>query len=381
MATPPILMPLWPRPRVTETLEWLTYVAVMEDGSEERTEMRTAPRQGFSYQYFVPYALRARAANIAYGGRELQWAVPVWPQVQNIGPVAAAATALTCETRYSDFRDGGLLMLWDSPDHCQIIEVDAVTSDTNIDLAEATEEFSDAWLMPVRLGRLTGDPSRAFNGKTSVLDLSFDIDDQLELTVDAPTQYLANDAYFDPGLLDGGSQTEQLNARIDVFDEGLGMVTFNAPWTNVRPVRSHRMMGADAAEQWTIREFLHRRRGRSVPFWQPSFENDLRLVSTGNITTAISVHQDDYNEFAAARSHIAIETPGGWLPRAINSINDLGGGVLQLILSSTLGGISASTIGRISFMGLKRQSADRTEITYIGGTVCECTVGTVEIQP
>lgn len=381
MPTPPVLLPLWPRPGVTETLEWLTSLQISEDGTEERVEMREAPRQAFSYSYFVPPALRARIANIVYGGRTLQWHVPVWPQVQNIGAVADAATSLACETRYSEFRDGGLLMLWESPTHYQIIEIDTVASDTTINLAEAAEAFDDAWLMPVRLGHLTNDPSRSFNGRTSLLEMTYAIDDVEELTVADPTQYLAADAYFDPGLLDGGSLTEEIQARVDVFDEGLGPITYLAPWTYNRPSRVHRMMGEDAAENWAIREFLHRRRGRSVAFWQPSFEADLRVMDSGAITGSLSVHQDDYDDFAADRSHVAIETPAGWLTRQITSTVDLGGGELQLVFDSSLGGIDAATIKRISFMGLKRLNTDRVEISYIGAMVSRCAVNTVEIAP
>lgn len=380
MATPPILLPLWPRPNVTETLEWLTDIILSENGSEERTEMRTAPRQSFSYTYFVPVAQRARIANIVYGGRKLQWYVPVWPQVQQIGVVSAAATSIACETRYSEFRDGGLLMLWESPEKYQILEIDAVTSDTNIDLAEETDAFTDAVLMPVRVGRLTGDPSRAFNGRTSVLEMAYAVDDQAELTVAAPTQYLSADAYFDPGLLDSGTLNEGLQARIDVFDEGLGQVSYLAPWTFNRPRRVHRMMAEDAAEAWTVREFLHRRRGRSVAFWQPSFEADLRVTSTGTINATMRVRADDYIDYAEDRTHIAVETASGWLPRAISNPIDLGGGEIQLTVSPSLG-VAASTIKRVCYMGLKRLDTDRAEIAYMGGTVSQCAVNTVEIQP
>lgn len=380
MATPPILLPLWPRPSVTETLEWLTHVIVSEDGGEERTEMRTAPRQSFAYQYFVPVQLRARIANIVYGGRKLQWYVPVWPQLQQIGAVTAAATSIACETRYSEFRDGGLLMLWESPEHYQILEIDAVTSDTNIDLVDATEAFTDAVLMPVRLGRLSGDPSRAFNGKTSVLEMAYDVDDQAELIVADPTQYLAADAYFDPGLLDGGSLSETIQARVDVFDEGLGLVSYLTPWTFNRPRRVHRMMAEDAVEAWGIREFLHRRRGRSVAFWQPSFEADFIVTSTGTINATMRVRLNDYIDYAEDRTHIAVETDSGWLARAISNPVDLGGGEFQFTVSPNLG-VAASTIKRVSYMGLKRLDTDRAEINYMGGTVSQCAVNTVEIMP
>lgn len=381
MATPPILFPLWPRPGVTETLEWLTYVMVSEDGTEERTEKRTAPRQAFSYRYFVPLDQQTRIKNMIYGARDLQWYVPIWPQVQNIGAVAAAATSLTCETRWSEFRAGGYALLWQSNDLYQLVEVDSVANDTTLNLDTATVEFTDAWLMPVRLGYLIGDPSRQFNGRTSIVDMAFSIDDLAELTVGAPTQFLSTDVYTDPGLLDGGETTEKIGMRVDVFDEGLGRVDYLFPWDYKRPQRVHRMMAENAEEAWAIRQFLHRRRGRSVAFYQPSFELDFRIVTTGNVTTSIIVRDDNFNGYSPERRHIAIETATGWQLRTVTTVSDLLDGTLQLIWSGSLGGISARTIKRICFMGLRRLDTDRVEINHIGGTVSSCAVNTVETHP
>lgn len=381
MAEPPIIMPLWPRAGASETLEWLTSVIVSEDGHEDRAEMRVAPRQTFSYRYFVPPADHRRLRNILYGTTGLQWYVPVWPQVQNIGAVADAATSLTAETRWSEFREGGFVMLWDSADHCQIIEIDQIVDADTLTLTTAAEEFADAWLMPVRLGHLVGNPNRMFNGRSDVIEMAFEVDDPDELTVAAPTQYLANDIYFDPGLLDGGMLAERMTARIDVFDESLGQIAYFAPWDFNKPQRVHRMGASNAEEAWAIREFLHRRRGRSVPFWQPSFEADMRLLNTGNVSNSIRIFDDSYLGFAEDRTHIAVETATGWLPRAITNVLDLGDGEVQLSVSPSLGGIAASSIKRICYLGLKRLDTDRAEISHQGGTAFVCAVNTIEIQP
>jgi hypothetical protein len=381
MAEPPILMPLWPRAGASETLEWLTSVIISEDGHEDRTEVRVAPRQTFGYRYFVPLADHRRIRNIIYGATGLQWYVPVWPQVQSIGAVADAATSLTAETRWSEFREGGFAMLWDSADHCQIVEIDQIADVDTLTLTTATEEFADAWLMPVRLGHLTGNPSRQFNGRADVVELEFEVDDPDELTPAAPTQYLGNDIYFDPGLLEGGSITERMTARIDVFDESLGQIAYFAPWDFNKPQRIHRMGSKNAEETWAIREFLHRRRGRSVAFWQPTFEADLRLLNTGNLTNSIRIADDSYLGYAEDRTHIAFETATGWLARAITAVLDLGGGEVQLTVSPSLGGIASSTVRRICYLGLKRLDTDRVEISHQGGTAFSCAVNTIEIQP
>lgn len=380
MATPPILLPLWPRAPLRETLEWLTYVMVSEDGTEERTELRTSPRQTLSMSYFVPPLLQARINNIVYGSRTLQWWVPVWPQVQNVGTVPAGQTFLTAETRYSEFRDGGMVMLWESPESYQLLEMDAVTSNTNIDLNEPTEAFTNAWLMPLRRGYLPRHPERNLSGHNSVLEMTYVIEDNEELSPDAPAQYLGSDIYYDNGLLEGGRLTEEIAAAFDLFDQSLGLVSYRAPWLYNRPVRPYRLLVDGVADAWELREWLHRRAGRYRPFWLPSFENDLRVTSTGAITTTLSVKADDYIGYAEDRSHIAVETSSGWLPRALSNPTPVDPETIQLTLSSSLG-VNASDIKRVCFLGLKRLDGDRVELNWIGGTVCEMAVTTLEIAP
>jgi len=374
--------PLWPRPDARENVEWLTDVLVSEDGSEERTEMRDAPTQEFGYRYFVPPAMVRSVNNMLYGARSLQWNIPVWPQVQNVGAITAGASTITCETRYSEFRAGSLVMLWQSPTHFQILQMTSVASHTVLNLTDVTEAFSNAWLTPVRIGYISRSPKRDFDGANSIVDLTFSVEDVEELTVAAPDQYLSEDVYLDPGMLSGGGLVEQLEARFDVFDEQLGPVSYMSPWNYIKPARVHRMIAEDAAEAWAIREFLHRRKGRSVGFWQPSFEADLKVMDSGAITSAISVERDEYDTYAGDRSNLAFETTAGsWLLRAVTNTTFLGGGELQLTLSSSLGGIDASTIKRICFLGFKRLSSDRAEIGYLGGTAVECAVPTLEITP
>lgn len=382
MAASPVLFPLWPRPRAVETLEWLTFVQISEDGTgEERVEMRDVPRQGFRYEYFVPPAWQPRINNILYGGRPLQWQVPVWPQVQHVGAIAAGQGTLQCETRYSEFRAGSSVLLWESPTKYQVMPLVSVVDADTLDVSGVTTAFTDAWLMPLRLGHLSQNPQRRFDGRQSIVQLAFDIDDNAELTPAAPVQYEGEDLHTEPGLLDGGELTEQLVARIDKFDEQLGLVTYASPWENMRPARIHRMMGETPAENWAVREFLHRRAGRSRAFWLPSFEADFRVVDSGPITGALTVAPDDYQDFAPERVHVAIETPDGWLAREITATNLLSATQLQLVFDASLGGVDAASIRRVSLLGKKRLDADRVEINYMGAQVASCAVPTVELQP
>ena len=375
----PAVLALWPSPPLGESIAWLTDVQISENGTEERDRLRNAPRHQFRLSCFVPHAEQPILVNTLYGARAERWLLPLWAQVQHVGAVAAGEFEIDALTSYSEYRQGSFLILWQSARRWQVLGVDDV--DTNLlKVTSMTDEFEDAWIAPVRRAYLDGDPQRAFNGRTSRLTATFNIEDNAPLTVAAPAQYLGNDIYFDVGLLEGDATSESIVTEFDLMDEQLGLVAYGTPWLHNRPSRIHRMLAEDAAEAWAIREWLHRRLGRLTPFWHPSFEIDLRVVSTGAITTTLSVASDDYLRYAAARDHIAVETTTGWLARAITDSLVVSEETVQLTLETSLA-VDASAILRVCFLGLRRLNSDRAELNWIGGTACSCAVPVLDIEP
>jgi hypothetical protein len=294
--------------------------------------------------------------------------------------VLAGELTLDALTSYSEYHEGGRLILWSSPTDWQVLGIDQVVDANTISLTTPTEAFADAWVAPARWGFFEGEPSRAFDGRTSRLQLTFSIEDNRALEVAAPDQYLGNDIYFDPGLLGGDTTSESITTQFQLLDEQLGLVEYGTPWLHNRPSRSHRMMGEDAEEAWAIREWLHRRAGRLTPFWHPSFEMDLRVLNTGAVTTTITVAADDYLRFAEERDHLAIELTSGWVARSVTGSLVTGPDQVQLTLNASLA-TTASAIKRVCFLGLRRLNSDRVEINWQGGTVCTCAVPVLDIEP
>jgi hypothetical protein len=375
------VFPFWPSAPMSETLDWVTDVLISEDGTEDRTKIRVVPRQSMSMSFYIPRPYLRLAANTLYGARNDQWLVPQWQFVQHIGAVAAGSLELTVpSTDTVDFRDQSVILIWESPEKYQIASLDFVADDTTLTLAQITEEFADAYVIPLVAGFASNSPSRTFDGRRASAQIDFVIEDNMEISTAAPTQYLGDDIYFDVGLLDGGKQTESIESDFRLMDNGIGAVSYFSPWLYNRPARVHQMMAEDLADGWALRTWLHRRAGRFRQFWQPSFEADLRVRSTGALTTTLIVDSDDYLRFAEARDHIAVETAAGWLPRHITAAEKIDEDSVQLTLDTSLA-INASAIRRVSFLGLKRLDTDRAEIQWIGGNVCKVAVATLEIAP
>jgi hypothetical protein len=168
--------------------------------------------------------------------------------------------------------------------------------------------------------------------------------------------------------------------RVDIVDYSLGPVVRRSPWLNSRYGTPYRSLLNGASEVRSYKNFLYRRSGKYRSFWMPSFENNFRLVSTGNINSTIVVESDSLNDWSL-RTNIAIQTiDGNWYPRVISNPVQVVGNRLQLTLSSPLN-VNASNIARISFLGLYRFDADKIELRWIGNGIVETEVSILEITP
>lgn len=375
----PTLMPFQPQAPVRETLSWLTDVQTAEDGSEERTQMRLMPRQTFKFQYPVEGDNMRRAFNMVWGRRHAQWVIPVWTQAQNVGAVSAGLFSIAAEPDYSDYREGDYAILWQSPTEYQVLAV-ATASGSTISFYNLTDAFTNAWIMPARLGFMPSNPRKTLNGHRAEHEITFQVEDNVALTVSAPTQFLSQDIYFDETLLGGDDTSDDIVGMLDLQDEELGIVKYYAPWLYSKVARSHRAVAEGPAQAWALRQWLYRRAGRTRAFWQPSFEADLRWLNTSTITTDLDVDPADYLAYAQDRTHIAVQTKTGWLARTITLATSINPSTLRLTLNSALN-VAPGDIQRICWLGLKRLNTDSVELGWIGGGVCEMEVRLLEIEP
>ena len=366
-----------------EVLEWKTDVLTTNDGSEQRVRLRKKPRQSFNVTYPIPYREMARAENLVYGWLTRRWAVALWSEAQQVGTLLAGTTVINIDTTASDYRDGALIMIWESNRKSATADVGIVSAGTLTLNRPLAKTFTNPWIVPVRLGRIVGNVSRATSGYNGSLEMTYEFSDNIDLDPPAaPTQFLGYDVYFDEALKNGEALTDSLQARVDVVDYGTAAgASFYSPWTYTRIGRPYKFLLQGLPDIWNFRKFLHRRAGRLRPFWVPTFENNMRVAQTGKLTQSIEVYADDYRGFAPERTHIGILLDDGtWLLRTINAATASGADTAVIGLDAPIN-INASRIRQISFLGLKRLDADRVELQWNSNRVLECTVRMMEIQP
>lgn len=370
-----------------EILEWKTNVITSNQGVEQRIRLRKKPRQGLDVTYPLQRGQLQTAEAMVYGWLGRRWSVPLWTEAQQyMGTLAVGATTVPIDTTSRDYRVGGLIHLFQPNNGASATaEVSAVAAGS-LTLARPLEAaLVNPWVMPSRVGRVLGNPSRSFNGNNGRLGMIYEFSDNIDLNPPAaPTQYLGYDVYFDEFLKQGEELQDSLITRVDAVDYGLAAsATIFSPWLYTRIARPWRFIVQGLPAIWEFRKFLHRRAGRLRPFWTPTWEENLRLVPTsGLVLQIITVYADNYREFAADRTHLAfLLRDGTWLLRTVTSTAaDTTPGQTDVVVDSNLN-VDASQILMVSFLGLRRFDTDRIELNWDSNRTLTCEIRILEIQP
>lgn len=377
------LLPIPARVPLRETLEWRTDLMTSFNGTENRLRLRNHPRQTFLYNLPETASVKPSAFIAQYGALGLKWAVPLWAEAQHLGTVLMNLQTILCDTTNYDLRAQSLALLYQNATQWQVVEIDTVATG-ELTLVGYTDAFQNAYLIPLRLGHIEGSPERTSNGYEAETQLRFEIEDIQALAEDAPAQFLGRDLYLTPGLFTNDALSHEISTRVDRVDYALGKVARRTPWRYNRDTRPKNVLCEGAAEVRAYRKWLMRRAGRFRPFWEPTFENDLRHKASGTVTNVLPVQAaDGLLDWLPLRNHIAVLTSGGtWLCRTINSaaLKTGDASTVELTLDSALN-VAAGNIHAVSFLGLRRLDTDRVELNWRGNSVVASTVNTVEIQP
>jgi hypothetical protein len=365
-----------------EQLQWNTTVVTANDGTEQRIRLRKHPRQGIKANYPIHVKDMPKIENSIYTWLSRRWAVPLWTEAQSVGNIAANATSITIDTTKTDFRANSLAYIYESNDKNITVEVISVAAGAITLRLPLTSGYSSAWVMPARIGMVTGVPTKKLFGHDMSINIGFSFTDNLSFgSGTAPTQFLGEDLYTDETLL-GDVLEDPYSTRIDSVDFDTGSFTQFSPWKYTKKKRTLKYILQGMSEINIFRKWLHRRGGRQKPFWIPSFEDDFRVSQTTLISTSILIYDDNYLTFSSARKHICIFfTDGTFLTRTITSAAQQDALQTNLQLDTALANIAPSTIRRISYLSLRRLDTDKVDLNWLSNRVVTADIPVIEITP
>lgn len=381
----------------TERLEWITEVHESFDGSEERYISRDAPRQILSFNYINMRKAMGDMFHMLYANLRKQWGIPLPQFRQRILDIEDNDfVIMPTNVHPADLRVGFALI--ESTTGFQLVEIigigryiivqeeirDPKTDEIIQELITAYQDgfrlaenvtVSNASIMPLRICIIDGDASINTGGFWSSSSVVFRVlaEDSPEHSGDVPEQYLGDDIYFKPLLLDGDSLEMTLTQHQNIVDNDVGGFQQFTHWKKPRYLKPFKSILKGWDKYTEYRRFLFRRMGRYQAFWMPLYEKHLNILNTGNITTSLSTNTKYLAE--ADRKHLAVKRKNGtWTAHEITA--KTGG---SLTVSPAINA-HRNDIQTICYLGLHRFDADQIEFQFLGAQITQVTVPIVELS-
>ena len=381
----------------TERLEFKTEVYESFDGSEDRYPLRDAPRQVLSFNYVNMQKAMGDIFHMLYANLRNLWGIPL-PQFRQLIPDLEDSDYIPLSTaaHIADLRVGFALI--ESAAGFQVVEITAVgryiitqeeirDPETDEILQALETEYQDGFrlaqnvtvsnasIMPLRICIIDGDASINTGGFWSNSSVVFRViaEDSPEFEADVPEQFLGDDIYFQPLLLDGDSLEMTLMQHQNIVDADVGGFQQFTHWKKPRYLKPFKSVLRGWDQYSEYRRFLFRRMGRYQAFWMPLYEKHLNILNTANITTSLSTNTKYLLE--ADRKHIAVKRKNGmWTAHEITA--KTGG---SLTVSPAINA-HRNDIQTICYLGLHRFDADQIEFQFLGAQITQVTVPIVELS-
>lgn len=360
-----VVWPFMPQTTHREKLEWRTDV-IPSFRSEQRLALRPAPRQSLSYKFQLDTFQFSRAKAMSTQWAHRVYGVPVWSELTRVGPISAGATEVVFDTRYADYRDDDILLLWESDTKFLAVEtllvsVDRITFKLPLEIG-----FSNAYVAPLRFGRtLQGMSFKRGPNDLIENESEFLVTENKDLSLTTKVVYRGMDVLLDIPVITSDI-TDRISRPVTLFDNGSGPIMVDV--TNGY-VRNSTVVSFDVLtreERWALRQWLHSRRGKQRGFWFPSWNPDIiSLEDRTSISTSLKVRNMGFSLYYGIKDIMVEKTDGTRVfNRVLSSVVDPDGNE-SLGLELPLGvDLPVSSIQMICFIYSSRFDSDSITISH-----------------
>ena len=392
-----LLFDLPPEADYTELLGFLTEIQPHLDGGEHRLGLRKSPRQEFEWDLVLEDShLRSRIHNLLFNWQAYVFGVPVWHEA-TFASAAISATDTTINVRstaYADYREGGLVLVYESSSKFDVMEVDVggitgttLTFTNGVQNAYTTR----ALVMPLRTGVLgpsvPGTRLITDAGRLRARFLVKDNDASLASTSGWDTyggKVVLNDVNSAGG---GNSVEEELLRDVIVLDNGVGAFSLDTLWAQSKRRHTKTFWARTPEELWSVRQLLWALRGRQVSFYLPTKGSDLtptaNLLSGGATLTVRNVGYARHVQNRQTRNVIQVHFNNGDPPlvREVISSAEVDPDTETLTTDSTWPSTyTPSEVDRIEYLELTRFDSDDIRFQYnLGERTCRISAPTITV--
>lgn len=301
---------LWffdPERPIEERLAFLTQIIPSRTGLEQRIRQRGYPRQSFRISYRLEGRDRRKAVLRLMDWQGRSFGIPLREQgVQLTADASATDTVSVYTTEYSDFREGGLAVVFLDQDTFDVLEIDTITATT----IQFTSNLQNSYLaghlvMPVRTAELpTTVSGQRYAVNVEDLTLLWTVlDNEVNLaSVAGFSSYDGKVLFDDPNIVIGDTKPEEFRFRVYDTDAETGLTERQIIWDQNKRIHQKAFVAITREAAWKLRQVLFAIRGRQVSFYIPTFADD--LLVTANLTASankMDVEHVGYVRFAQDR--------------------------------------------------------------------------------
>jgi hypothetical protein len=375
-ATRLIVMPFIPQAGIKEKLAWATDIIESYDGTEQRAALRETPRQVLQYRYTIEEGDDTQLMeNLLYDWLPRVWGVPIWFEEQRLEEdLASGSDTIPVDTTVSDYRVGGLVMVFESRERFESFEIAAV----NVDSVEIDGETSmtffagQASVMPVRQAYARAQVgTERYGSGYEIVDMEFTTLDNVYLgDVTGLDTYDGHVVVEDPNYIES-TYGREWERPVVVIDTVSGRVFQQSRTDRSRAHMKKRWEAATRAEVFQIRKMLHYFRGSQLTFWLPTFRADMTLADTIiSSGTTMRVRANGYSTFNQARRPFAdfqmTLTNGNVYRREITGAESDGDEDV-ITFAPALGAfvVQPEDVERIEYLQLVRIEDDKAVLTHL----------------
>jgi hypothetical protein len=383
--------PVWSFPpnwdqEVGENLAWLTDIMLAATGSEQRRAMRVFPRREFEFSVAVTGTQRSFLSNMLASFANEVWYLPLWHDVSMlVSGVQVGATELPfAESEDTQLMAMGLAYLSQGdPFNFEIVEIESAGINGITLVNGVTKDWpTGTFVHPLTWGRLT-DPvtltkvaSNTSRGEVRFMETrpGGSVITRRNQALLLSTTYLGFPVITDPSV-ESSPLTHGYESMVTEIDNKTSQPYVFDDAKRTFSVGKYNWLLTGRAKHNEFMATVEALRGRTRPFWLPTFMDDFELdIPAPQDSVIMQMSPCGFGAGGGAggdREHILIETYSGvQLFRKITLSRLKGDGKELLTLDSPLPfTINPSDILRISFMALSRLNSDQISIVHRTDTV------------
>lgn len=267
---------------VLERLSWKTSIRTSKHGVEQRRSVRIGARRRFEIQGLVEGRDRRLLdlALFSWSGRA--WAVPLYHEVQWIGPQAAGAVEIECDTGGREYAADGLVLLQDeSATRFEMVQIREVLPDRLV----LREPLDQAWphggkLYPAVPAHLVEQPRLARKSNDQAQwSAEFEVDGPYDAPTTATWPQYRGYPVLEQRPDETGDLTDTYARLVEILDNETGNPVYEDTADRAWSVQQLQYLLEGMEQHHWFRSLLSWFDGRRRAMWIPTWRPDLVIVS------------------------------------------------------------------------------------------------------